>query len=66
MKVVVDCDNDIVGLKAPLGLAELVCEVLPLFTEVDGTFPNHHPDPGDLKNLVGLIARVKDGKMILA
>lgn len=60
MKVVVDCGNGIAGLQAPQVLAELGCEVVPLFTEVDGTFPNHHPDPGDLKNLVDLIARVKD------
>lgn len=62
MKVVVDCGNGITGLQAPQALAALGCEVVPLFTEVDGTFPNHHPDPGDLKNLEDLIARVKEEK----
>lgn len=60
MKVVVDCGNGIAGVQAPQALAALGCEVVPLFTEVDGTFPNHHPDPGDLKNLQDLIATVKD------
>ena len=59
MKVVVDCGNGITGVQAPEALAALGCEVVPLFTEVDGTFPNHHPDPGDLKNLQDLIAAVK-------
>lgn len=62
MKVVVDCGNGITGVQAPQALAALGCQVAPLFTEVDGTFPNHHPDPGDLKNLQDLIARVKDEK----
>ena len=62
MKVVVDCGNGITGLQAPQVLAALGCEVVPLFTEVDGTFPNHHPDPGDMKNLVDLIAAVKSEK----
>jgi phosphomannomutase/phosphoglucomutase len=43
-------------------LEALGCEVVPLFTDVDGTFPNHHPDPGDLKNLQDLIASVKEEK----
>lgn len=62
MKVVVDCGNGITGVQAPEALEALGCEVVPLFTEVDGTFPNHHPDPGDMKNLVDLIARVKEEK----
>ncbi len=62
MKVVVDCGNGITGVQAPQVLAALGCEVVPLFTEVDGTFPNHHPDPGDMKNLVDLIAAVKSEK----
>lgn len=62
MKVVVDCGNGITGLQAPQVLESLGCEVVPLFSEVDGTFPNHHPDPGDMKNLVDLIAAVKSEK----
>lgn len=60
LKVVVDCGNGIAGVQAPQALAALGCQVEPLFTEVDGTFPNHHPDPGDLKNLQDLIAKVKE------
>lgn len=60
LKVVVDCGNGIAGVQAPQALAALGCQVVPLFTEVDGTFPNHHPDPGDLKNLQDLIAKVKE------
>ncbi len=62
MKVVVDCGNGITGVQAPQTLAALGCEVVPLFAEVDGTFPNHHPDPGDMKNLQDLIAAVKAEK----
>lgn len=62
MKVVVDCGNGITGLQAPQVLEALGCEVVPLFTDVDGTFPNHHPDPGDLRNLQDLIKSVKSEK----
>ncbi len=62
MKVVVDCGNGITGLQAPQVLEALGCEVVPLFTDVDGTFPNHNPDPGDLNNLQDLIASVKAEK----
>ncbi|KGD63464.1 phosphomannomutase [Alcanivorax nanhaiticus] len=62
MRVVVDCGNGIAGVQAPQVLAALGCEVVPLFTEVDGTFPNHHPDPGDLSNLQDLIAKVSTEK----
>ncbi|MAX53910.1 MAG: phosphomannomutase/phosphoglucomutase [Alcanivoracaceae bacterium] len=62
LKVVVDCGNGIAGVQAPQVLAALGCEVVPLFADVDGTFPNHHPDPGDLKNLQDLIACVKQEK----
>lgn len=58
MKVVVDCGNGIAGGIAPELLKQLGCDVIPLFCEVDGTFPNHHPDPGKLKNLQDAIAAV--------
>ena len=61
-KVVVDCGNGVAGLIAPRLLKELGCEVIPLYCDVDGDFPNHHPDPADPKNLVDLIAVVKDEK----
>lgn len=59
MKVVVDCGNGIAGRIAPDLLEALGCEVLPLYCEVDGDFPNHHPDPNDPANLQDLIAEVK-------
>jgi phosphomannomutase/phosphoglucomutase len=60
MKVVVDCGNGAAGVIAPQLLQALNCEVIPLFCEVDGNFPNHHPDPGKLENLQDLIAKVKE------
>lgn len=59
MKVVVDCGNGVAGMIAPQLIAALGCKVIPLFCEVDGNFPNHHPDPGKLENLEDLIAKVK-------
>lgn len=59
MKVVIDCGNGVAGAVAPKLLAELGCEVIPLFCEVDGNFPNHHPDPSQPENLGDLIAEVK-------
>ena len=59
MKVVVDCGNGVAGVIAPRLIEALGCTVIPLYCEVDGNFPNHHPDPGKLENLQDLIARVK-------
>ena len=58
LKVVVDCGNGIAGELAPRLLARLGCEVVPLYCEVDGEFPNHHPDPINPANLQDLIHRV--------
>jgi phosphomannomutase/phosphoglucomutase len=60
LKVVVDCGNGVAGVVAPRLIAELGCEVVPLYCEVDGTFPNHHPDPADPHTLEDLITVVKD------
>ena len=60
LKVVVDCGNGIPGEIAPLLLEQLGCEVIPLYCEVDGNFPNHHPDPGKYNNLIDCIAAVKE------
>ena len=60
LKIVVDCGNGAAGVIAPQLLEALGCEVIPLFCEVDGNFPNHHPDPGKPENLVDLIAKVKE------
>ena len=59
LKVVVDCGNGIPGALAPAVLEGIGCEVIPLYCDVDGTFPNHHPDPSDLANLQDLILSVK-------
>ena len=59
MKIVIDCGNGVAGAVAPKLLAELGCDVTPLFCEVDGNFPNHHPDPSQPENLADLIAEVK-------
>jgi phosphomannomutase len=59
LKVVIDCGNGIGGVCAAETLRALGVEVLPLFDEVDGTFPNHHPDPSDPENLVDLIESVR-------
>jgi len=54
LKVVADCGNGIAGAVAPRLLEAIGAEVIPLYAEVDGTFPNHHPDPGDPKTLEDL------------
>ncbi len=59
MKVIVDCGNGVAGELAPKLYRRLNCDVTELFCEVDGTFPNHHPDPSQPKNLEDLIAAVK-------
>jgi phosphomannomutase / phosphoglucomutase len=58
MKVVVDCGNGAPGAYAPDLLRQLGASVDALFCDVDGTFPNHHPDPAHPENLQDLIARV--------
>ncbi|MBD8575363.1 phosphomannomutase/phosphoglucomutase [Pseudomonas syringae] len=60
LKVVVDCGNGAAGVIAPQLIEKLGCEVISLFEEVDGNFPNHHPDPGKLENLQDLIAKVRE------
>ena len=62
LKVVIDCGNGIAGAIAPELFANIGAEVVPLFCEVDGNFPNHHPDPSDLHNLRDLIMSVKQLK----
>ena len=59
LKVVVDAGNGIAGGIAPQVLEQIGCEVVPLYCEVDGNFPNHHPDPSDPHNLSDLIVSVK-------
>lgn len=58
-RVVVDCGNGIAGNVAPRLFEELGCEVIPLYCDVDGRFPNHAPDPSVMENLGALVSRVQ-------
>lgn len=59
LKIVIDCGNGIAGAVAPDLYRALGCEVIELYCDVDGNFPNHHPDPSKPKNLEKLIETVK-------
>lgn len=60
MKVVVDCGNGAPGAFAPDLFRAMGCDVIELFCEVDGNFPNHHPDPAQPKNLQDVIRTLKE------
>jgi phosphomannomutase / phosphoglucomutase len=60
LKLVIDCGNGIAGAIAPQLFKKLGAEVSEIFCEVDGTFPNHHPDPSKPENLVDLIRMVQE------
>jgi phosphomannomutase/phosphoglucomutase len=62
LKVVVDAGNGVGGLVGPDVLRQLGVEVIELYCEPDGRFPNHHPDPTVLENIEDLIAKVKESK----
>ena len=59
IKVVIDCGNGSAGCIAPILFKKLGCEVIELYSDIDGNFPNHHPDPGKLENLKDLVVTVK-------
>jgi len=61
LKIAMDCGNATACLVAPEIFRRLGCELTELFCEIDGTFPNHHPDPTVKKNLQSLIAQVQQG-----
>ena len=61
MKIVIDSGNGIAGASAPGIFRALGCEVTELFSEVDGNFPNHHPDPSKPENLKDLITALQSG-----
>jgi phosphomannomutase / phosphoglucomutase len=61
MQIAIDAGNGVAGDLAPRLLRALGCQVQPLFCEVDGNFPNHHPDPAHVENLQDLIHAVKTG-----
>lgn len=62
LKVVLDCGNGVGGVVAPMLLKQLGCQVAELYCDVDGDFPNHHPDPSKPENLTPLIDVVKASK----
>ncbi|MDR3158100.1 MAG: phosphomannomutase/phosphoglucomutase [Zoogloeaceae bacterium] len=59
MKIAVDCGNGVAGAFAPELFRRLGCDIVPLFCEVDGRFPHHHPDPSKPENLADLIRHLK-------
>ncbi|MDR3213829.1 MAG: phosphomannomutase/phosphoglucomutase [Azoarcus sp.] len=61
MKIVIDCGNGVAGAVAPTLFRRLGCEVTELFCEVDGHFPNHHPDPSKPENLKDVIRALATG-----
>ena len=60
MKIAVDCGNGVAGAFAPTLYRMLGCDVIELFCEVDGSFPNHHPDPAHPENLQDLIRCLRE------
>jgi phosphomannomutase/phosphoglucomutase len=60
MKIVVDTGNGVAGGLAPRLFKALGCELVELFTDIDGTFPNHHPDPAHPENLQDVIRALKE------
>ncbi len=60
VKIVLDCGNGVTGELAPRLFNALGCEVIALYEEIDGNFPNHHPDPSVPENLTTLIQTVKE------
>ena len=59
LKVVIDCGNGVAGDIAPKLFRKLGCDIEPLFCEVDGNFPHHHPDPSEPENLDAMISLIK-------
>ncbi|CAB3781955.1 phosphomannomutase/phosphoglucomutase [Pararobbsia alpina] len=60
LKIVVDCGNGVAGELAPKLFKALGCEVTELFCEIDGNFPNHHPDPAHPENLQDVIRALRE------
>ncbi|MEM7358756.1 MAG: phosphomannomutase/phosphoglucomutase [Pseudomonadota bacterium] len=60
LKIVIDCGNGVAGATAPTVFSKIGCDVIELFSEVDGTFPNHHPDPSQIDNLQDAIQAVAE------
>jgi len=60
LKIVMDCGSGVGAVAGPEVFRRLGCDVIEMYTEIDGNFPHHHPDPTVLKNLEDIIAKVKD------
>jgi len=60
MKIVIDCGNGVAGAVAPELFRRMGCELIELYCDVDGTFPNHHPDPSKPANLKDVIRALRD------
>lgn len=65
MRIAYDCGNGVAGTAAPQLFDGLGCESRALYVEVDGSFPNHHPDPAKLENLEDLVKVVRENKLEL-
>jgi len=65
MRVAIDCGNGVAGVIATEMFTKLGCEVTELFCDVDGSFPNHHPDPSRPENLVDIQNAVKENSLDL-
>jgi phosphomannomutase/phosphoglucomutase len=65
LRIGIDCGNGVAGPAALALFKQLGCEIFDLYCDVDGSFPNHHPNPSDPKNLTDLIACVKQNKLDL-
>ena len=65
LRIAIDCGNGVPGPTALKLFTKLGCDVVDLFCDVDGMFPNHHPNPSDLKNLEDLIQTVQRNKLDL-
>jgi phosphomannomutase/phosphoglucomutase len=60
LKIVVDCGNGVPGVVVPELYRQMGCDVHEIFCEVDGNFPNHHPDPSQPENLQDLVQKVRE------
>ena len=65
MKIAIDCGNGVAGELAPKLFKQLGCEVTELFCDIDGNFPNHHPDPSKPENLKDIIKCIADNNLDL-
>ena len=63
VRIAYDCGNGVAGVAAPELFSRLGCEAEGLYTEVDGEFPNHHPDPAKTANLADLIGTVREQEL---